>query len=219
MQKKWWCLLVVFFSSLSLLWAQQKPLPDFFIHRGNQNAVVISWVNNFGDECIQLNVQRSYDSLTNFKTLFSTPAPQLPTNGYTDRNAPPGRVFYRIFYMLNSGAYFFTTVKKPEDITTASEGNGSNAASSMLINPVVMGNSMVSKNRTGNILVTLRTPDVYNYKMVIYNQQGNKTLYTIKRFPDATLILDKGTFLRKGRYRFQIWYNGQVKETGYMDVD
>ncbi|PZP46081.1 MAG: hypothetical protein DI598_12535 [Pseudopedobacter saltans] len=71
MQKKWLSLFLFVFS-FSILRAQQKPLPDFFIHKGSQNAVAISWVNNFGDECIQLNVQRSNDSLLNFKTIFST---------------------------------------------------------------------------------------------------------------------------------------------------
>lgn len=218
MQKKWFCLLVMCFS-FSVIWAQQKPLPDFFIHRGAKNAVVISWVNNFGDECIQLNIQRSYDSTTNFKTIFATPAPQLPTNGYTDRNAPEGRVFYRIFYMLNGGAYYFTVAKKPEDVSSmVSKDSDSNIATSGMVNPVV-GSSMVSKNKTGNILVTLRSPDVYNYKMVIYNLEGDKVLYTIKQFPDATLILDRSTFLRRGRYKFQIFYNDQTKETGYLDIN
>ncbi len=219
MQKKWFCLLVLCVS-FSMIWAQQKPLPDFFIHRGSKNAVVISWANNFGDECIQLNVQRSFDSVTNFKTIFSTPAPQLPTNGYTDRNAPEGRVFYRIFYMLNGGAYYFTVSKKPEESAAiASKDSGNLATSPVLVNPTSSTNSMVSKNKTGNILVTLKTSDMYNYKMVIYNLVGDKVLYTVKQFPDATLILDRSTFLRKGRYRFQILYNGEPKENGYLEIN
>ncbi|WP_447642170.1 MULTISPECIES: hypothetical protein [Chitinophagaceae] len=218
MQKKWLGMLLVFFSC-SVVMAQQKPLPDFFIHRGTNNAVIISWANNFGDECIQLNVQRSYDSTLNFKTIFSTPAPQLPTNGYTDRNAPEGRVFYRIFYMLNGGAYYFTASKKPEDAVAVGVTESSASISQTLINPSLASNSMISKNKTGNIVIQLKTPDAYNYKMNIYSLDGTKVLFSIKSFDRDILILDKGTFLRKGRYRFQIFYNDQEKETGYLDIN
>lgn len=218
MCKKWLSFFLFLFSFVALK-AQQKPLPDFFIHKGSQNAVSISWVNNFGDECIQLNVQRSSDSLLNFKTIFSTPAPELPTNGYTDRNPPAGRVFYRIFYMLNGGAYYFTTSRQPESSspivktdTTASSNNVP------MVNPNAANMGMVTKNKYGNISIKLRTPDIFNYKMDIYALEGNKVLFTIKRFESDTLILDKGSFLRKGRYRYRLYYNDKEKESGYLDI-
>lgn len=213
---------MIFFLSFSVsaVWAQQKPLPDFFVHRGSQNSVSISWVNNFGDECIQLNVQRSSDSLTNFKTVFSTPAPELPTNGFTDRSVPAGRVFYRIFYMLNGGAYYFTTARQPEG-AVAIATDGSNIASTGMVNPnpVAVGGAMVSKNVSGNMVVHLQTPDVYNYRMEIYTLDGSRVLFSIKKFDDEQLILDRGSFLKKGRYRYRIFYGEKEKETGYLDIN
>lgn len=217
MQKKWFSIFLFLFS-LNALKAQQKPLPDFFIHKGTQNAVSISWVNNFGDECIQLNIQRSTDSITNFKTIFSTPAPQLPTNGYTDRNPPAGRIFYRIFYMLNGGAYYFTPSKQPIGNDPIVQDSSTKPTNTIIANPVVSNSTMVTKNKLGNIAIKLKSPDGYNYKMEIYNLDGNTILYTIKKFDTDILTLEKGNFFRKGRYRYKIFYKEKEQESGYIDI-
>lgn len=89
----------------------QDTLPGFTIRDLGQNRVAISWVNRF-ESCIQLNVQRSFDSSRNFRTFFSTPSPELPQNGIVDTKAPAPNMFYRIFYVLQGGAYFFTPAKR-----------------------------------------------------------------------------------------------------------
>jgi hypothetical protein len=84
----------------------QDTLPNFsLVERGNK--VIVSWVNPY-ESVIQLNVQRSFDSSLNFRTIFSATSPQLPQNGYTDTKMPTNRTFYRIFYVLKGGSYFFT---------------------------------------------------------------------------------------------------------------
>jgi hypothetical protein len=94
---------------LTLLLTQsygQDTLPNFTLtERGNK--VIISWVNPF-QSIIQLNVQRSFDSLTNFKTVYSAPSPELPQNGYSETKMPTNRIFYRIFYVFQGGSYFFS---------------------------------------------------------------------------------------------------------------
>lgn len=88
----------------------QDTLPNFTIaERGDK--VTISWVNPFPN-IIQLNVQRSFDSLRHFTTVFSALTPQLPQNGFTEAKMPTNRIFYRIFYVLEGGSYFFTVSKK-----------------------------------------------------------------------------------------------------------
>ncbi len=84
----------------------QDTLPNFTLaERGNK--VIISWVNPYPN-CVQLNVQRSYDSLRYFQTVFSSLSPQLPQNGFSETKMPTNRIFYRLFYVLEGGAYFFT---------------------------------------------------------------------------------------------------------------
>ncbi len=89
----------------------QDSLPKFsFLERGER--VVISWRNPFGDQLVQLNVQRSYDSLRNYTTIFSATSPELPENGYTEKRPPSLRVYYRIFYVIQGGSYFFTKPRR-----------------------------------------------------------------------------------------------------------
>ena len=90
----------------------QNPLPDFSVEDMGSNRIRISWVNPYNEGCIQLNVQRSYDSLKNYTTLFSTTSPELPENGFVDNSYYGGRVYYRIFYVLGGGSYYFTKAKR-----------------------------------------------------------------------------------------------------------
>lgn len=89
----------------------QNPLPDFSAENLGKNRIRISWQNPFNDGCIQLNVQRSYDSIKNYTTVFSTTSPELPENGFVDNSYYGGRVFYRIFYVLAGGSYYFSKPK------------------------------------------------------------------------------------------------------------
>ncbi len=91
----------------------QDTLPNFTVQTPGNGRVIISWANPYPN-LIQLAVQRSYDSLKKFSTIFSTTSPELPTNGYSDQVPVGPRVYYRIFYVMEGGAYFFTKSKKPE---------------------------------------------------------------------------------------------------------
>ncbi|MEJ7684461.1 MAG: hypothetical protein WKG06_42765 [Segetibacter sp.] len=88
----------------------QDTLPKFtIVERGNK--VIISWTNPY-ENLVQLNVQRSYDSLKFYSTIFSAPSPGLPQNGYTDTKKPANRVYYRIFYVRQGGSYTFSKAKR-----------------------------------------------------------------------------------------------------------
>lgn len=93
----------------------QDTLPKFtLVERGDR--VTISWTNPYL-RMVQLNVQRSYDSLKNFSTVYSATSPELPQNGYTDPRPASNRTFYRIFYVLEGGSYFFTRSKRANGTT------------------------------------------------------------------------------------------------------
>lgn len=90
----------------------QEQLPDFTIKKGTQNQKVISWRNNYGDMVIILNVQRSNDSVRNFRTVYSEPNPGLAVNAFTDMKPVPGMDYYRIYYQMKNGSYYFTKAKR-----------------------------------------------------------------------------------------------------------
>lgn len=91
----------------------QDTLPRFSAHPMGLHKVRISWVNPFGARCTQLNVQRSFDSLSRFKTIFSSPSPQLPQNGIIDDQAWGRPLYYRIFFVLDDKDYAYTFSQQP----------------------------------------------------------------------------------------------------------
>lgn len=106
--KKLLIIICIFIASKSIA---QDTLPSFSLAILKGSKAQISWTNPFSN-CIQLSVQKSYDSLRFFQTIFSTQSPELPQNGYVDNNfIPQMKIFYRIFYVLEDGKYFFTQSK------------------------------------------------------------------------------------------------------------
>lgn len=109
--KKIFFSLILCFAFCATLFSQDS-LPNFsVIDRGN-GRVVVSWKNPFST-MVQVAVQRSYDSLRRFTTIYSAESPELPQNGFTDQVFGGVKVYYRIFYSLEGGAYFFSKSKRP----------------------------------------------------------------------------------------------------------
>jgi hypothetical protein len=99
----------IFCTNLSFSVFAQGILPDITVRELTQGKVQIAWVNPHGENCVQLAIQRSSDSVNNFRTIFSSLSPELPSNGYVDNKPIRGiRTYYRIFYVLQSGAYYFS---------------------------------------------------------------------------------------------------------------
>lgn len=94
----------------------QDTLPKFTATVRTGNRVIISWSNPF-ETLVQVAVQRSYDSLKRYTTVYSAPSPELPANGFSEQIPPGIKVYYRIFYVLKGGSYFFSKVKVPSAST------------------------------------------------------------------------------------------------------
>jgi hypothetical protein len=110
MKRTFFAALALFFS---LFASAQDTLPNFSVKDLGKNRIQVSWINPF-ETVVQLNVQRSFDSLRNFRTIFSPQSPGLPQNGFVDTKAPAGiTMYYRIYYVFSGGTYFFTFAKKP----------------------------------------------------------------------------------------------------------
>lgn len=90
----------------------QDTLPRFTAIAKPMNKNLISWTNPFRFVS-QISIQRSLDSLRNFKTILTVPDPSIPQNGFVDSKAPVGINFYRLFIVLDSGKYQFSKSKRP----------------------------------------------------------------------------------------------------------
>ena len=90
----------------------QDTLPKFSVKNAGNNRIIISWTNTYKD-IRQISIQRSFDSLFNYKTILTVPDPATPQNGYLDIKASNDYMFYRLYILRDKGAYFFTAAKKP----------------------------------------------------------------------------------------------------------
>jgi hypothetical protein len=99
---------------LNALWVNtfaQDTLPKISV-KHKQGKVIVSWVNPYAD-VVLINIQRSADSLKNFKTILSVADPSAVTNGFLDGKAPDLKHFYRLYVQREGGKYFFTDSRKP----------------------------------------------------------------------------------------------------------
>ncbi len=99
---------------LSYFAAAQDTLPKFSVINRGSDRIIISWNNPFGKTLKQISIQRSFDSLKNFKTILTVPDPTIPQNGYVDSKAATEHMFYRLYILKDSGKYVFSITKRPK---------------------------------------------------------------------------------------------------------
>jgi hypothetical protein len=111
MKKLFLSFLLIATTAFSLLFAQDT-LPKFTLKNAGNNRIIIGWVNNYPN-IKQIGIQRSFDSLSLYKTILTVPDPTAIQNGYLDRLATNDHMFYRLFILLDKGVYLFSAAKKP----------------------------------------------------------------------------------------------------------
>ena len=99
------------FLLVSQVTLAQNPLPDFSVTTRGKGKTIIGWYQTY-PKVTQISIQRSADSLRNYKTILTVVDPSVPQNGFVDSKAPTEFQFYRLFIVLDSGKYFFTKPKK-----------------------------------------------------------------------------------------------------------
>ena len=104
-------ILLALFILLTLKSQSQNVLPEFSATTRGNKKTIISW-NNAYPVVTQISIQRSFDSLRNYKTILTVPDPRVPQNGFVDTKAPTDFQFYRLFIVLDSGKYLFTKPKR-----------------------------------------------------------------------------------------------------------
>jgi hypothetical protein len=114
--------LILLIASISYPVVAQDSLPKLSV-KSKSGRVILSWQNPFND-VVQINIQRSYDSLKNFKTILSVADPSAVTNGYLDSKPPDIRQFYRLYVQQSGGKYFFTNSYRPVPDTARAVAKG-----------------------------------------------------------------------------------------------
>jgi hypothetical protein len=190
----------------------QDTLPRFSAIIKPGNRIVISWTNN-DKKISQINIQRSTDSIKNFKTIVTVPDPSNPQNGFVDTKAPYGRIFYRLFIVTDKSNYTFTPSQKPSRDTArliaeemAKEPPRSNA-------PVApyRASRYVYTEKYGNVMIALPDADEKKYSVSFFSDD-NKLLFEVKDIRSTSLIVDKTNFVHSGWFWFELFENGALKE-------
>lgn len=179
--------LVVIIFSFSVQTFAQDTLPRFTVVARAANRNVISWTNPF-KSITQIGIQRSTDSLKNFKTIVTVPDPTVPQNGFADTKAPSSPIFYRLFIALDSGKYLFTNSRRP------APDNGIGGDESFLFeeNQRVRFSDSLSSSQ---VSAMKRNP---NEKVYVIKRRG---LYSrvkesdFRKFRDSLLYLTKDTMM------------------------
>ncbi len=202
--------------------AQQDTLPNFSVKNGGNNRYIIGWTNPFPN-MKQISIQRSHDSLRNYKTILSVADPKAVQNGFVDTQAPNDHMYYRIFYVVGDGMFFFTEAKKPViDTTRASTAiqldnqvtaNGDDALKETVVvkKPSYVPSFYVYTKNDGNVFLNLPNADKDEYRIKFFEENGTP-LFEIKDIKESGLVLDKANFHRSGWYHFELFKDDKVIE-------
>jgi len=206
----------------------QDTLPRFTA-KNRFGKVIISWTNAFTD-LVQINIQRSPDSLKGFKTILAVADPKAVTNGYLDSKAPNTTQFYRLYVQQGGGKYFFTPASRPivdssrtvsyqmaknsNGVIKLSNGKMGEDSSKIKVPPlkdVFVPSIFVHTNPQGHVVIVLPENKANAYTIKFFKDDGSP-LFTMNKVKESQLIIDKTNFLKSGWFRFELYENGLLKE-------
>ena len=181
--------IAVLFSVLTA--RSQNTLPDFSVTTKGNGKIIISW-NNAYPVVSQISIQRSFDSLRNYKTILTVPDPHIPQNGFVDAKAPTAFQFYRLFIALDSGKYIFSKPKKARwdtaRVVIIQPLNKKPDSSRIVIEPV----------KSDTPIVTKEVP--VEPERILYVKKGDSLVIqfgetSLKSFRDSILYKTKDTLV------------------------
>lgn len=240
MMKEFIRLTTVLLISFSTHLSAQDTLPKFSVKNTGNNRIIVSWTNNY-QLVKQINIQRSFDSLKNYKTILSVPDPMNKQNGYADTKAPADNMFYRLFIVLDGSMFLFSGSRRPFGDTTlivVKQKKVLDPFSVEVNKPVKNADSVLkpgradSKNkpniwvpsvyvytaRDGNVHLNLPETDTKKYSVKFYDENGN-FLFEVKDLKEPSLILDKTNFFHAGWFRFELFFDDKLKEKNKFYIE
>jgi hypothetical protein len=198
----------------------QDTLPKFTVTNPGNNRIIVGWVNTYG-LVKQISIQRSFDSLSGFKTILSVTDPNARQNGFADAKAPNDHMFYRLFVVLDKGQFFFTETKKATldtfRLTKGSLIEKIRDTMSVGIRPAIpkrpdfIPSFYVYTNKDGYVFINLPDADKKKYHIKFY-EENDDFLFEIKSIKEAALTLDKTNFLHSGWFRFELYNDEKLVE-------
>ena len=223
--------LFIVLMAISKALIAQDTLPKFSVKNVGGNRIVIGWVNKF-ESVRQISIQRSFDSLKNFKSILTMADPSIPENGYVDTKASNDRMFYRLYIMLDKGVFLFSDAKRPKfDSAIVVKKAAVKTDLPGLVVPVIINDSIVIgpvNNNRPKADIYIPSKRVYTFKdgyVRIVLPEGTEKKYTIKFLTMESELLfelkdvrekdfkiDKSNFYHSGWFKFELYENGELLE-------
>lgn len=229
-------LLLLFFTATTCnLLQAQDTLPKFSVNNAGNNRIIIGWINNF-ENVRQISIQRSFDSLTGYKTILTVADPATPQNGYADMKATNDHMFYRLYILLDKGVYLFSEAKKPVRDTSrkpdpliikidkfagidsvAVPNPGNNKSRPNAFTPSLY----VYTHRDGYVRISLPDEEKPKKYTIKFFEADQTFLFELKEIKEKDFKLDKTNFYHAGWFRFELYEDGKLieKHKFYLEKD
>ena len=202
----------------------QDTLPNFSVRNVGRNRFIIGWVNNY-DLVKQIGIQRSHDSLKNYKTILTVTDPNAVQNGFADTKAPNDHMYYRLFVVLDKGQYFFTAARQPVlDTMSAVRVNVEEPKEKNLPGfngkraDIFVPSQYVFTNREGYVMLNLPDAAKKKYRVKFF-EDNNDFLFELKQISESGLLLDKANFHHAGWFRFELYEGEKLVEKHRFYLD
>lgn len=232
--KKWILSLLVGLILSPAAIQAQDTLPKFSVRNVGNNRIVIGWINNYTN-VKQISIQRSFDSLTGYKSILTMADPTTPQNGYVDTKATNDHMFYRIYIVLDKGFYLFSDAKQPVVDTSRRFDagyrverypNGDSIAGPNVNNNKARPNSFIPSlyvytNRDGYVRINLPDEEKPKKYSIKFFEEGETLLFELKDIKERSFKIDKTNFYHGGWFHFELYEDGKLLERHkfYLEKD
>lgn len=209
---------IIFFILLTgnnMLFAQDT-LPRLTVLRISDH-VIISWTNPYVS-LTTINIQRSFDSIKNFRTIGTILDVKNRVNGFADK-PPFGKIFYRVFISFEGGSYLFTKSYRPTIDTLKGLPDLKNLQQSTVL-PWFVPSSRVYTGPDNNVIISLPDAEKKKYTLKFFEENGIP-LFEINKITEPYLTLEKVNFSHSGIFNFELFDEGMLieKDKVYIPED
>ena len=207
----------------------QDTLPKFTVRNIGANKIVISWVNTFKN-IRQISIQRSFDSLKDYKTIMTVPDPTVLENGFVDTKASSDRMFYRLYIMQEKGVFFFSSSKRPVFDSMAAKKRmttngrmdkipGTDSVIGQGANPLLKEKEKINTFIASKYVYTLNDgyvrislPEGTKKYSIKFFDEKDVQVFEIKEIPLKSSKIDKANFYHSGWFKFELYEDGKLFE-------
>jgi len=195
----------------------QDTLPRITVV-GINNHVLISWTNLYFN-LTTINIQRSFDSTKNFRTIGTILDVKNKKNGYADNKPPYHKMFYRVFVSFEGGTYLFSKSYRP--VTDTSKGLSIEEISTQTtVLPWFVPSTRVFTGADNNVIISLPDAEKKKYTLKFFEENGTP-LFEINKITEPYLTLEKVNFYHSGIFNFELFDEGILieKDKVYIPQD